>query len=103
MDKPFEIKLKNKPDKLTLKFSGNLVINYIEDITRSVTEMADMSKPLHIDIANPDSIDLTFIQLVISLQKTCLNKNIEFTVAARIKDDLKIILANAGFNNIISN
>ena len=38
-----------------------------------------------------------------ALANTCLNKNIEFTVAARIKDDLKIILANAGFNNIISN
>ena len=103
MDKPFEIKIKNKADKLTLKFSGSLVINYIEEITKEVKEKMDMSKAIHVNIANPENIDLTFIQLVMSIQKTCINKNIEFTVSAKIKEDQKLLLTNAGFNSIISN
>ena len=103
MDKPFEIKFKKKQDNLTIKFSGNLVINYIEEIAKEVKEKLDMSKPVHVDIANPENIDLTFIQLVISIQKTCNSKNIDFTASAKIKEELKLVLTNAGFTSIISN
>jgi hypothetical protein len=103
MDEPFEVKIKSKPDQVTLKFSGNLVINYIEDIVKEVKESIDLSKPVHFDIANPENIDLTFIQLVLSVQKTCINKNIGFTVSAKLKDDMKLLLTNAGFKSIISN
>jgi len=103
MENPFSIKLKSKPDLLTMKFSGNLVINYIEDITGEVKDKIDMGKPVHVEISNPESIDLTFVQLVISLQKTCMKKDISFTVSAKIKDDQKLLLTNAGFKNIISN
>jgi len=103
MDKPFEIKTKRKADKLTLKFSGSLVINSIEEITNEVKEKMDTGRSIHVYIANPENIDLTFIQLVMSIRKTCINKNIEFTVSAKIKEDLKLLLTNAGFSNIISN
>ena len=94
----FEITFKETPDLLTIKFSGNLVINYIEEIISSIKEKIDLSKNLHIKISNPDNIDLTFAQLVISLQKTYLQNNREFTISARIKEDLKLLLANTGFN-----
>ncbi len=103
MDKPFEIKIRKKSDLQTVKFSGNLMINYIEEIAKTVKEKVDLSKAVHVDIASPENIDLTFIQLVLSLQKTCLSNSVEFTVSSKIKDDLKLLLANAGFNNIISN
>jgi len=103
MDKPFEVKIKNKSGHQAVTFSGNLVINYIEEITKTVNDKVDVSKAVHVDIANPDNMDLTFIQLVLSLQKTCLNNSVEFTVSSKIKDDLKLLLANAGFKNIFSN
>ena len=103
MDKPFEIKIREKSGLQTVKFSGNLVINYIGEIAKTVNEKVDVSKAVHVDIASPENIDLTFIQLILSLQKTCLNNSVEFTVSSKIKDDLKLLLANAGFNNIISN
>lgn len=101
--KPFEIKFKDDTKKLTVKFSGTLVINHIEDIITTIKDEVDFTKNLHINISNPDNIDLTFIQLVISLQKTSLNKNLDFSVSAKIKDGLSLILTNAGFNNIILN
>ena len=101
--KPFEIKFKDEPQKLTVNFSGNLVINYVDEIVTTIKDKVDFKKSLHINISNPDNIDLTFIQLVISLQKTYLNKNLDFSVTAKIKDDLTLILTNAGFNNIIFN
>ena len=101
--KPLEIKFKDEPQKLTVKFSGNLTINYVEEIVTTIKDKVDFKKSLHINISNPDNIDLTFIQLVISLQKTYLNKKLDFSVSAKIKDDLTLILTNAGFNNIIFN
>ena len=101
--KPFEIKFKDDKKKLTIKFSGSLVINHIEDITSTIKDKIDFTKNLHLNISNPDNIDLTFIQLIVSLQKTFLSKNLDFSVSAKIKDDLNLILANAGFNNIILN
>ncbi len=101
--KPFEIKFKDDQKKLTIKFSGSLVINHIEDIITTIKERVDFTKNLHINISNPDNIDLTFIQLVISLQKTSLNKEIDFSVSAKIKDYLNLILTNADFNKIIFN
>jgi len=101
--KPFEIKFKDDKKKLTIKFSGSLVINHIEDIISTIKDRIDFTKDLHLNISNPDNIDLTFIQLVVSLQKTVLNKNLDFSVSAKIKDDLSLILTNAGFNNIFFN
>ena len=103
MDKPFEIKIKKNSDHQEVIFSGDLVINYIEEITKTVNDNVDMSKAVRVDIANPENMDLTFIQLVLSLQKTCLNNNVEFAISSKIKDDLKLLLVNAGFNNIFSN
>jgi hypothetical protein len=101
--KPFEIKFKDDKQKLTVKFSGSLVINHIEDIITEIKDRVDFTKSLHINISNPDNIDLTFIQLVVSLQKSYLDNNLDFSVSAKIKDDLNLILTNAGFNNIILN
>ncbi len=101
--KPFEIKFKDDKQKLTVKFSGSLVINHIDEIITEIKDRVDFTKSLHINISNPDNIDLTFIQLVVSLQKTQIDKNLDFSVSAKIKDDLKLILTNAGFNNIILN
>jgi hypothetical protein len=101
--KPFEIKIKDDKQKLTVKFSGSLVINHIEDIITEIKDRVDFTKSLHINISNPDNIDLTFIQLVVSLQKSYLDNNLDFSVSAKIKDDLNLILTNAGFNNIILN
>ena len=103
MDNPFEIEIKSKSNHQVVIFSGNLVINHIEEITKKINEKVDVSKAVHVDILNPDNIDLTFIQLVLSLQKTCLNNSVEFTMSSKIKDDLKLLLANAGFKNIFSN
>lgn len=94
---PYEIKFKDESKKLTVKFSGNLVINHIEEIHKTVLEKTDVKKPLHLNIANPDTIDLTFIQFVLSLQKTYLNKDVDFSVSAKLRDDLKLLLGNAGF------
>jgi hypothetical protein len=94
---PYEIKFKDESKKLTIKFSGNLVINHIEEICNIVFEKTDVKKSLHLNIANPDTIDLTFIQFVLSLQKTYLNKDVDFSVTAKLRDDLKLLLGNAGF------
>ncbi len=100
---PFEIKFKDEPQLLTIKFSGNLIINHIEEIIVTVKKEVNMTKSLHINISNPESIDVTFIQLVISMQKTYLKKDLDFSVSAKIKDELKLILTNAGFNNLFLN
>ncbi|NPA36461.1 MAG: hypothetical protein GXO47_06395 [Chlorobi bacterium] len=98
---PFEIKFSKKKDSQTINFTGNLIINHIDDIFNTVKDKVDKSKDLHIKISEPENIDLTFIQMVLSLQKTWLNNNRDFSVETKIKEELKLILNNSGFSSFL--
>ncbi|TAJ15276.1 hypothetical protein DMA11_02405 [Marinilabiliaceae bacterium JC017] len=101
-NKPYNIQISDQQDKMIAHFSGNLVINYINEIVDIVKKEISFSKPLDLIIDNPESIDLTFIQLVLSIQKDSLENNQDLSVTANIKPELKSVIANAGFNQFFN-
>lgn len=100
-NKPYNVQISDQQDKMIAHFSGNLVINYINEIV-DIVKGNFFSKPLDLIIDNPESIDLTFIQLVLSIQKDSLDNNQDLSVTANIKHELKSVIANAGFNQFFN-
>jgi anti-anti-sigma regulatory factor len=97
-DKPFTVKFRSNHAQQTVEFTGNLIINHIEEILEKVKKKIDSSKTLCVKITEPENIDLTFIQMVISLQKTWQKNGHDITIETTIKEDIKLILNNSGFN-----
>lgn len=100
MDVPYSIEIKKEKDVNLLLITGDLIINYITKIKKSITEVIDENNGLKMKITNPSSMDITFIQLVSSLKETFENKNLKFSVEGTFNEDIYSLILNAGCNNL---
>jgi len=99
---PYKVIYEELPEKVLLHFSGQLIINYIENITEAVTNKVTASKDLDVKIDNPDSIDVTFIQLLLSIIKTFEANDKKVSVTSELKDELKTLIGNSGFSYVLN-
>lgn len=99
----YKIGLSEKDGRKELRFSGNLIINNIEKIYNELQELLIIDKPLSVFVENPENIDITFIQLIVSIKKACLESNVDFKVEATLKDDYKQLIEKAGLEKEITN
>ncbi len=81
---------------MELTCSGNLIINHIEKIYAELQESLSCDQPISIVIDNPENLDMTFVQLVLAIKKSVLEKGKTFTIKTTIKDDLKLLVEKAG-------
>lgn len=101
-DENFTIHVKKADGVLSIEFSGQLTINYIQKIKEAVNEKIDFSQDISIGIENPDNLDITFLQLLQSLKTTAeLNKK-QFTVNAKLPSELESLVSNAGFSDLLN-
>nr|WP_321407181.1 hypothetical protein [uncultured Carboxylicivirga sp.] len=98
---PYKVVYNELPEKSVLQFSGQLIINYIENITEIVKEKVSATKDLDIQVDNPDSVDITFIQLVLSIKKTFELAGKEVSITTELKDELKTLIGNSGFSYVL--
>jgi len=96
MSNPFSITAADKQGIMTVTFSGNLIINHIEKIYEEMQELITPEQPVTFILDNPDNIDITFIQMIISVKRLWKEKGSEFHVKTTLKDDLKQLIAKAG-------
>ncbi len=99
---PYKVGYDELPEKGIISFSGQLIINYMENITEIVKEKVNTAKNLDVKIDNPDSVDITFIQLLLSLKHTFEKAGKKVNVKAELKDDVKVLIANAGFEYVLN-
>ncbi|MCU4163244.1 hypothetical protein [Carboxylicivirga caseinilyticus] len=100
-DLPYKVVYSESAEKSVLQFSGQLIINYIENITEIVKEKVSATKDLDIQVDNPDSVDITFIQLVLSIKKTYELAGKEVNITTELKDELKTLIGNSGFSYVL--
>jgi len=99
---PYKVIYNELPEKTTLRFSGQLIINHIEKISALVNEKLSAEKDLLMEIDNPDSVDVTFIQLLLSIKATVKANGKEVSIKAEIKDEIKTLIKNSGFNYVLN-
>jgi len=103
MDKlPYDIKIVDEQEKVSFRFSGQLIINYIEKIVEEVRESINLEKDLEIVIDNPEAIDITFMQLILALKFTYSDQNQEMTISSSLSEELKTLIKNSGFYNVLN-
>ncbi len=95
---PFSFSFLKGSQSDTIELTGLLIINHIEPIYTYFKDVLTFSKKIELKI-NAVSIDLTFLQLLLSLKKEYLNKNIDFIIQLSLPDDQQQLLVNAGFDN----
>lgn len=99
---PYSVTYKETPEKNILTFSGQLIINYIENITEQVKKSVKANNELEINIQNPDSLDVTFIQLLLAIKATFKASEKEVIIKAELKDELVTLIDNSGFNYVLN-
>ncbi len=103
MDKlPYDIKIVDEQEKVSFRFSGQLIINYIEKIVEEVRGSINLEKDLEIVIDNPEAIDITFMQLILALKFTYSDQNQEMTISSSLSEELKTLIKNSGFYNVLN-
>lgn len=103
MSNTYKIELRDGADAKELHFSGNLIINHIEKMYAEMQELLLIDKAITIYIDDPDNIDITFIQLLLSIKKSCQEKKFAFDVVSSLKDDFKQLIIKAGLEKEIIN
>lgn len=97
-NKPYNVIYEELPEQAILKFSGQLIINYIEKIAELVNKKLNTEKDLQIEIDNPESIDITFVQLVLAIKSTLQVNSRKITITGNLKEENLTLIRNAGFN-----
>ncbi|WP_282036085.1 STAS domain-containing protein [Saccharicrinis aurantiacus] len=100
MDAPFKIDVNKSDTETNIAVSGDLIINHIEKIKEGLDNSIDFSKNLTLDLNGITSIDITFIQLIISLKKSFQSSAKQIVFKNNFNDEIKTLLQNAGFNNL---
>ena len=59
-------------------------------------ELITPEQPVTFIIDNPDNLDITFVQMIISVKRLWKEKGSEFHVKTELKDDLKQLIAKVG-------
>ena len=80
--------------------SDKLTISKIRDIYKEIKEEFHLSENLIIDFKNVDEIDLSGLQLLISLKKSCKQKNKKLELL-NIKDELLYSFELSGTDTVL--
>jgi len=99
---PYTVIHDELPEHSILRFSGQLIINHIEKITESVKANLKTNKDLKVEIDNPESVDVTFIQLLLSIATTLKGNGKKATINAELSDDIKTLVKNSGFEYVLN-
>lgn len=77
---------------------GDASINSEEEFYRQILPLISEYDILEVEIKNIEVIDLTFIQLLLSLKNTLKYKNKNYKFSFDISEQMKSILDNSGIN-----
>jgi hypothetical protein len=99
MSKNLVTKISGKTDKKVIyRIEKDFSINNIDLIKTELSEIVAKNNPFTLELKNIDSFDLSSVQLLKALQNKMKDNLI---LSIELKDDLKVIIQNAGFENII--
>jgi len=80
-----------------LIFSGELTFNYIQYIKDETSELVNAEEPLSVIVRDADILDLSFIQLLISLKHT----NSQNTIKLEVNTEMQDLINIAGFQDVL--
>lgn len=95
----YSIQLMKGSTHNTLELSGNLVINHMESIYKDLKASIDFSKKMILNVTQVKGIDLTGVQVLMSLKKEFESKGQSFELNITLTEEQQHLLDNAGFSS----
>jgi anti-anti-sigma regulatory factor len=92
---PFEII--ESSDQIHLQVRGNISVQNAQACLEILRVFQRSEKPLLLDLNGVTTADISFLQLVCSLHRTCLKAGQSLTISGNIPDTFKTILETAGY------
>ena len=89
-------------DKSIVTFRGALNINHIVSLKQEIDELVSFETDLEVYLEAPESIDITFIQLLVAMQNSCRVKGTAFQLKSQLSDDIIGLLKNAGLEELFN-
>lgn len=101
-DIKFKMQKPKKGDKLAKIFlAGDLSIGNLEEIVAKFKDIEKNYEEIEINLNNISAFDLSTIQLLISMKKSCLKHKKQINFSIELPGELNTLLATTGFLNII--
>ena len=97
------VSIKLLDDKAIVTFRGQLNINHISNIQKELEELITFENELDVVIESPESIDITFVQMIVSMRNSCATRGSKFSVHGEFSDDLTSLLKNVGLYDFLNN
>ncbi|MFO7658548.1 MAG: STAS domain-containing protein [Bacteroidales bacterium] len=98
MAKKTEKKLKDNSQ--VFEITDGLTIINVSEIRKKAIKYLEANETLFIKISETEQLDLAGIQLLCSLQKSCINHGKKIQYEINLTEETKELLLNSGFKNI---
>lgn len=92
---PFEII--ESSDHIRLRVHGDVSIQSAQACLEVLRDFQRRGNDLRLDLDDVASADISFLQLICSLHRTCLKSGQHLTISGDMPDTFKTILAAAGY------
>ena len=96
MSSVYKLEISDADGAKVFKFAGDLVINHIDKMVEEVKSALASPSDVNVVVDNPDNIDMTFLQLVASIRRSCSDAGKKFQISSTLKDDLRDLVKKAG-------
>lgn len=96
MSNAYSIEVSEDGGRRTIKCGGDLTINHIDKIAEEVVGKAGSPADTTVVIDTQGNMDMTFMQLALSLGRTCREAGKDFAIKTTVKDDVAELVRKAG-------
>ena len=97
MKKDYIIIVKQKKDKTQIVIEGNLGMKNIEKLKTQLETLLNKDFELEIIVKKVTDVDLSFLQLLLSINKVFKNK---MNVDMSLSQELENLVSSSGFNDL---
>jgi len=94
--KPFEI-VASSPDQTQLRVSGDISIQNAQEGLEALRDFQQSGNRLLLNLDGVTGADVSFLQLICSLHRTCLKAGQNLTLTGSMPETFKTILEASGY------
>jgi anti-anti-sigma factor len=96
-----KISKSGKSNTCTISLEGELTVNNVTAIRKELLQALEKCDRLQLRIYNVTTLDLSWIQLLHSLKKTCEDLGKSTAIEMLLNPDAELLLARTGFGSFL--
>jgi anti-anti-sigma factor len=96
-----KISKSQEKNSYSISLEGELTLNNVVAIKKELKEALDKCASLELTLQNVTSIDLSWLQLLHSIRKTCKESGKSVTIEMILNPDAELLFARTGFGSLL--